>query len=105
MDESPKQMIKETKIPIPMKSGSDAKVDFEYERCGVANIFIASGPLKGKRYVEVRVVSSFISIEQAEQNFKHEFSGFKCLEDTKKAAAELNIKRQKTDFRFFVSFM
>lgn len=53
MDESPKQMIKETRIPIPMKPGSDAKVDFEYERCGVANIFIASEPLKGKRYVEV----------------------------------------------------
>jgi len=34
MDESPKQMIKETKIPIPMKPGSDAKADFEYERCG-----------------------------------------------------------------------
>ena len=53
MDESPKQMIKETKIPMPMRPGSDAKVDFEYERCGVANIFIASEPLKGKRYVEV----------------------------------------------------
>lgn len=53
MDESPKQMIKETRIPIPMKPGSDTKVDFEYERCGVANIFIASEPLKGKRYVEV----------------------------------------------------
>ena len=53
MDESPKQMIRETRIPIPMRSGSDAKEDFEYERCGVANIFIASEPLKGKRYVEV----------------------------------------------------
>lgn len=53
MDESPKQMIKETKTAIPMKPGSDAKVDFEYERCGVANIFIASEPLKGTRYVEL----------------------------------------------------
>jgi len=53
MDESPKQLIKETRIPIPMKPGSDAKIDFEYERCGVANIFIASEPLKGKRFVEV----------------------------------------------------
>jgi hypothetical protein len=53
MDESPKQMIRETRIPIPMRPGSDAKEDFEYERCGVANIFIASEPLKGKRYVEV----------------------------------------------------
>ena len=48
MDESPKQMIKETKTQIPMKPGSDAKMDFEYKRCGVANIFIASEPLNRK---------------------------------------------------------
>ena len=38
-----------------MKPGSDTKVDFEYERCGVANIFIASELLKGKRHEEVPV--------------------------------------------------
>jgi hypothetical protein len=53
MDESPKQLIKETKIPIPMKSGSEKKEDYEYERCGVCNIFIANEPLKGKRYVKI----------------------------------------------------
>ncbi len=53
MDESPKQMIKETRVPLPMKPGSEMKIDFEYERCGVANVFIASEPLKGKRFVEV----------------------------------------------------
>jgi hypothetical protein len=53
MDESPKQMIKETRLPIAMRPGSEAKIDFEYERCGVANIFIATEPLKGKRFVEV----------------------------------------------------
>jgi hypothetical protein len=53
MDESPKQMIKETRTPIDMKPGHEAKEDFEYERCGVANIFLASEPLKGKRYVKV----------------------------------------------------
>lgn len=53
MDESPKQLIKETRQPIPIKPGSGAKEDFEYERCGVANIFMASEPLKGKRFVEV----------------------------------------------------
>lgn len=36
-----------------MESGRDRKEDFEYERCGVANIFLASEPLNGKRYVEV----------------------------------------------------
>jgi len=53
MDESPKQLIKETRLPIRMKPGHEAREDFEYERCGVANIFLASEPLTGKRYVEV----------------------------------------------------
>ena len=53
MDESPKQLIKETRVPVPMKPGREARQDFEYERCGVANIFLASEPLKGKRYAEV----------------------------------------------------
>ena len=53
MDESPKQMINETRLLIEMKPGHEAKEDFEYERCGVANIFLASEPLTGKRYVEV----------------------------------------------------
>ncbi len=53
MDESPKQLIKETRIPLKRKSGCDAKEDYEYERCGVANIFMANEPLAGKRYVKV----------------------------------------------------
>jgi len=53
MDESPKQLIKQTRIPIERKPGSDAKEDYEYERCGVSNIFMANEPLSGKRYVKV----------------------------------------------------
>ena len=53
MDESVKQLIKETRITIPMKPGFEAREDYEYERCGVANIFLASEPLKGKRFVEI----------------------------------------------------
>ena len=53
MDESPKQLIKETRVPIKMKPGSKRKEDYEYERCGVANIFMASEPLAAKRLVKV----------------------------------------------------
>lgn len=53
MDESPKQLIKETRKPIAMKPGQETRIDFEYERCGVVNIFLASEPLNGKRYVKV----------------------------------------------------
>jgi len=53
MDESPKQLIKETRVPIKRKPGYDAKEDYEYERCGVANIFMVNEPLTGKRYIKV----------------------------------------------------
>lgn len=53
MDESPKQLIKETRMPIARKKGSDQKADYEYKRCGVANIFMANEPLTGKRYVKI----------------------------------------------------
>lgn len=52
MDESPKQLIKETRQAIRARPGSLAKFDYEYERCGVCNIFLASEPLAGKRIVK-----------------------------------------------------
>ena len=53
MDESPKQLISEGKPAIGMKPGRDARIDYEYIRNGVVNIFMANEPLKGKRYVQV----------------------------------------------------
>lgn len=53
MDESPRQLIKETRVPIAMEPGYPAREDFEYERCGVANVFMANEPLAGKRFVHI----------------------------------------------------
>lgn len=53
MDESPKQLIGETRQPIRAKPGCGEKYDYEYRRNGVCNIFMANEPLKGKRYVKV----------------------------------------------------
>ena len=53
MDEICKQLIKETRKPIPMKPGEPERYDFEYERKGVRNLFLACEPLKGRRYVKV----------------------------------------------------
>jgi hypothetical protein len=52
MDESPKQLIEEI-ASTPMKPGQDARVDYEYIRHGMVNIFMANEPLKGKRLVEI----------------------------------------------------
>lgn len=53
MDESPKQLIRESRINIPMGKGREKRVDYEYERCGICNIFMASEPLCGKRIVKI----------------------------------------------------
>ncbi len=53
MDESPKQLIAETKTPISASPGHPAKHDYEYKRCGVCNIFMACEPLAGKRVVKI----------------------------------------------------
>lgn len=53
MDESPKQLIRETRIPVAAGPGRPERYDYEYERCGVCNIFLAGEPLAGKRLVEV----------------------------------------------------
>jgi hypothetical protein len=75
MDESPKQLIRETKDKIPVGRGSLAKYDYEYERCGVCNIFMASEPLSGKRILKIterktkRDWAEFI--EDVEMNYKY----------------------------------
>jgi hypothetical protein len=53
MDESPKQLISETKSPISASPGQPARHDYEYKRCGVCNIFMACEPLAGKRMVKI----------------------------------------------------
>jgi len=53
MDESPKQLIEQLHSPIAMRPGKEKRVDYDYVRKGVVNIFMANEPLKGKRFVEV----------------------------------------------------
>jgi len=53
MDESPKQLIAETRTPIPASPGHPTMHDYEYRRCGMCNVFIYSEPLAGKRMVKV----------------------------------------------------
>jgi uncharacterized small protein (DUF1192 family) len=53
LDETSKQLIAETRTPIPAKPRQPERFDYEYERNGTANIFMLFAPLEGKRYVEV----------------------------------------------------
>jgi hypothetical protein len=53
MDEMPKQLLMETREPLPCQAGTPAKQDYEYQRNGVADLFMLFEPLQGKRFVEV----------------------------------------------------
>lgn len=52
-DEKPKQLLADSRPPIPTKKGKPKKYDYEYERNGTANIFIAVEPKAGKRKTKV----------------------------------------------------
>jgi len=53
LDETSKQLIVETRAPVPAKPGRTARHDYEYERNGVANLFMMFAPLEGWRHVKV----------------------------------------------------
>jgi uncharacterized coiled-coil protein SlyX len=53
VDELPFQLLGETVEPLLMKPGAVKKIDYEYERQGVASVFIAFEPLTGRRLVKV----------------------------------------------------
>ena len=53
MDETPRQLIGETRLPISGAPGRPARQDYEYRRCGTCNVFMASEPLAGTRMTRV----------------------------------------------------
>jgi hypothetical protein len=53
VDEGGKQLIGDLREPLPLRPGSPAKQDYEYEREGMANLFMAFEPLAGQRHVVV----------------------------------------------------
>jgi hypothetical protein len=53
LDELCKQLVAETRTPVPAAPGRVARVDYEYERKGVASLFLVCAPLLGWRHVTV----------------------------------------------------
>jgi hypothetical protein len=52
-DETTKQLIKETRMPVLATPGRPVRHDYEYERNGTVNLFLLFAPLDGWRHVEV----------------------------------------------------
>jgi hypothetical protein len=45
LDETSKQLVAETRTPLPAQPGQPARHDYEYERNGTANLFMLFAPL------------------------------------------------------------
>jgi hypothetical protein len=52
-DETSKQLVAETRVPLPMVPGKPERVDYESERRGTANLFLVTEPHTGWRHVDV----------------------------------------------------
>jgi hypothetical protein len=53
MDETSKQLLADVHEPVPAQPGQPQRIDYEYEREGVADLFMFFEPLAGKRFVKV----------------------------------------------------
>lgn len=53
MDETPKQLITEVRKSLPIRPGFEKRVDYEYSRSGVCNVFMVNEPLAGKRFTKI----------------------------------------------------
>ena len=65
IDEQPKQLVSESRVPLPPRPGTPARHDYEYKREGVANLFMLFQPLLGWRYVmptERRTAKDFAGV-------------------------------------------
>jgi transposase len=52
-DESPEQLVSETRQPLPITPGKPPRYDYEYRREGVANVFMFFAPLQNWRHVKI----------------------------------------------------
>ena len=53
MDEVPKQLVAQLRLPVAARPGRPRRVDYEYKRNGTANIFMLFEPLAARRHVKI----------------------------------------------------
>ena len=75
LDEMSKQLIAEMRAPIAAAPGQPERYDYEYERNGVANLFMMFAPLEGWRRVKVTDRRAAVDLRPCAQGFvRHAFS-------------------------------
>lgn len=67
LDEKSKQLLKDSRHPLPIKPGTPVRLDYEYVRGGTCNLFVAVEPKGGQRTVQItdhRAKTDFVAFVQ-----------------------------------------
>jgi hypothetical protein len=95
LDEKSKQLLRQTRTPLPAQPGTPVREDYEYERMGTCNIFVAVEPLGGKRLAQV-----------TERRTKVDFVGFvlRLLDSGTSKARKVHLVLDNLNTHFRESF-
>ncbi len=95
LDEKSKQLLRKTRALLPAKPATPVREDYEYERSGTCNIFVAVEPLGGKRLAQV-----------TERRTKADFVGFvlRLLDSGYSKARKVHLVPDRLNTHFRESF-
>jgi len=63
-DETPKQLIAETRVPLPAQPGQVERYDYEYRRNGTCNLFMFFEPDRGWRHIAITEHRTLVDFAQ-----------------------------------------
>jgi hypothetical protein len=75
VDERPCQLLGEVIVPIAMKPGQSRRRDYEYQRNGVATLFVAVEPLTGTQLLTVSSRRTKVDYAAFMQEVRQQWSG------------------------------
>lgn len=99
MDEVPKQLISDVRHPLPAQEDQPKRVDYQYERHGVANLFMFFEPFAGRRHVKVTDTRTRLDWAQAMRELSDEI-----FPDAEKIIVVLDNLNTHTPSAFYLAF-
>ena len=99
MDEVPKQLISDVRHPLPAQEDQPKRVDYEYERHGVANLFMFFEPFAGRRHVKLTDTRTRLDWAQAMRELSDEI-----FPDAEKIIVVLDNLNTHTPAAFYLAF-
>lgn len=99
MDEVPKQLLSDIRDPLPAQVGQPQRVDYEYQRRGVANLFMFFEPFRGQRHVQVTETRTRLDWAEAMRVLSDEI-----YPDVEKITVVLDNLNTHTPAAFYLAF-